>query len=63
MYSSNMQDRLERMCMVGMRKMTGNFVTMFSFWVDIKTRFFKQNKAGALPNTPECCLKSYLLLI
>jgi len=30
-----MQDRLERMCMVGMRKTIGKPVTMFSFWVDI----------------------------
>jgi len=58
-----MQDRLERMCMAGMRKTIGKPVTMFSFWVDIKTWFFKQNKEGALPNIPECCLKSYLLLI
>jgi len=58
-----MQDRLERMCMVGMRKTTGKPVTIFSFWVDIKTCFFKQNKAGALSTTPECYLKSYLLLI
>jgi len=63
MYSTNMQDRLERMCVVGMMKTIENSVTMFSFWVDIKTWIIKQNKAGVLPSTPECCVKSYMLLI
>jgi len=43
-----MQDRLERMCVVEIRNTTRNSVTTFSFWVDIKTWFFKKNKAGVL---------------